>query len=212
MIEFKNVNLHFNDHYILTNFNLLINEKDKVIIKGRSGIGKTTLFNLILGFVCPESGSIYFNKKRITSKSVWEIRRRIAYIAQDTVFGRGIVSDVINRILKYRANSKIDYNSDRLMSLCKKFKIEDSLLNEDIENISGGERQRIAIIMALLLERKVFFMDEATSALDDDLKNIVSDYFCNNSDFTLVVISHDDVWYRQSDIKIYNFEEHQWAR
>ena len=212
VIEFKDVNLQFNNHYILKNFNLLINKSDKVIVKGRSGIGKTTLFNLILGFVRPDSGSIFFNQDKVTAKSAWEIRRHIAYIAQDTVFGRGIVKDIISNILNYKANSSIQYNEDKLHTLCANFRIEKSLLTEDIENISGGERQRIAIIIALLLERKTFLMDEATSALDDELKKIITEYFCLNSGFTLVIISHDDVWYQQADIKTYNFEEHKWVR
>lgn len=74
--------------------------------------------------------------------------------------------------------------------------LEKDILEKDFENLSGGEKQRIGILIALLLEREIFLLDEATSALDAGLKKKVGELFLKHSQWTLFVISHYREWER----------------
>lgn len=78
----------------------------------------------------------------------------------------------------------------------KEFELEKDTLGKNFENLSGGEKQRLGILIALMLGRDIFLLDEATSALDSELKKRVVDHFLKHEDWTLFVISHDKEWER----------------
>jgi len=81
-----------------------------------------------------------------------------------------------------------------------RFELDKSILHSDLSEISGGEKQRIAIIIALLLERKIFLLDEITSALDNESKQSVVDFFLD-LDATVIAVSHDQGWARDGSLK-----------
>jgi putative ABC transport system ATP-binding protein len=89
------------------------------------------------------------------------------------------------------------------------FELPKEILNKNIEELSGGEKQRVAIINALLLQRKIFFLDEITSALDQKLKRKVLDFFLANSNFTVLYISHDDYLPENTNIRILKLSENE---
>ena len=72
--------------------------------------------------------------------------------------------------------------------------LEDDILDKNFQELSGGEKQRIGILIALLLNRDIYLLDEVTSALDVNLKKTVADYFLARENWTLLVISHDREW------------------
>ena len=80
---------------------------------------------------------------------------------------------------------------EKLNELLKYFELESDILEKEIERLSGGEKQRIAIINALLLEREIFLLDEISAALDKKLKIKTLDYFFKNKEYTILSISHD---------------------
>jgi putative ABC transport system ATP-binding protein len=78
----------------------------------------------------------------------------------------------------------------------KELELEKDILEKNFETLSGGEKQRIGILIALMLGRDIFLLDEATSALDSGLKKKVVDNFLKNEDWTVFIISHDKEWER----------------
>ncbi len=78
----------------------------------------------------------------------------------------------------------------------QELELEGNILDKNFQELSGGEKQRIGILIALLLNRDIYLLDEVTSALDMNLKKKVSDYFLSREDLTLLVISHDREWER----------------
>jgi len=76
MFDIQNISKRFSENFVLRNFSFQISRGDKVNITGRSGIGKTTLFRLLLGFEKPDSGTISFEGSVLTDTSVWELRSR----------------------------------------------------------------------------------------------------------------------------------------
>jgi putative ABC transport system ATP-binding protein len=193
MFRLEHLTKQFSDQFVLEDFSFDIQEGEKIIVSGRSGIGKTTLFRLLLGFEQPDSGKIYFENELLTEISVWNLRRRVAYVSQDLNIGRGNLQTFFNETLSLKANAEYKNSSlDELEELLNAFELPDTLLQKNIEELSGGEKQRVAIINALLLKRNIFFLDEITSALDKSLKSKVLDYFLLNPTFTVLSISHDN--------------------
>jgi len=87
------------------------------------------------------------------------------------------------------------------------FELSEDILSKNIEELSGGEKQRIAIINALILNRKIFFLDEITSALDKVLKARTLDYFLQNPDLTVLYISHDSYLPTGVELKTLKLDE-----
>ena len=195
LIKYENIGISFENKRILSGFNLSIKKKQKVLLRGKSGIGKTTLLKMLLGFTKPAEGALYFQNHIIDSKTCWEARKKIAYVAQDTDLGEGKVKNLLNEIFSYKAN-KEKLNPDKLRTFMLELELEDNILDKNFQELSGGEKQRIGILISLLLNRDIYLLDEVTSALDMNLKKKIADYFLAREDWTLLVISHDREWER----------------
>jgi putative ABC transport system ATP-binding protein len=193
VFKLNNVTKQFSEQFVLRDFSFEIRKGDKVIILGRSGIGKTTLFRLLLGFEKPDSGEIYFDDRLVDDDTVWKLRRKVAYVSQDLNIGHGNLQTFFNETLALKANlSSKKPAHESLNALLAYFELPETVLQKNIEELSGGEKQRVAIINALLLRRTIFLLDEITSALDKSLKSKVMDYFLLNPYYTILSISHDN--------------------
>ncbi len=207
VIRFENVAVQFKRKLVFERLNFEVENGDKVLIYGRSGEGKTTIIRLLLGFECPREGRIFFEGQLLDRKTVWDVRKRIAYVSQNLDIGSGRVITLINHILDYRANQSIGPAQTELSGLLEFLRLKESILQESFEKLSGGEKQRILIVIALLLKRSVFLLDEVTSALDSELKERVRDYFVKKDDWTVIVISHDKDWLQRSELKVINLDK-----
>ncbi|WP_432205413.1 ABC transporter ATP-binding protein (plasmid) [Cetobacterium somerae] len=191
MIIFKNIDLKFNDKTVLKNFNLTIEEGEKVLIAGVSGKGKTTLLKILLGFTLPSSGSVFVDDLEINEKNIDKIRSKIGYMPQSTPFFNMNVEKLIHTILNYKQNSNITLNTNKLINTLKEFNLDVGILSKDISQLSGGEKQRLAFVITILLDRKIWVLDEITSSLDQDMKEKVTEYILN-SNKTVILVSHDN--------------------
>lgn len=167
IIEVKNVNFRYNDKdQALDNVSLTINKGDFVCILGHNGSGKSTLAKLIVGLLKANSGSIFINQVELTESTVDELRKNIGIVFQnpDNQFVGVTVKDDIafgleNRLVEREEMlQKIDYYS-KLVSM-------DKFLDYNPEDLSGGEKQRVAIAGILACNPEVIIFDEATSMLD----------------------------------------------
>jgi len=190
MIEFKNIDLTFDEKKVFNGFSMSVDVGEKVLITGKSGSGKSTLLSLLLGFADLDGGEIYIQDKLLTHADISETRKLFAYVNQDVTIRPGKAADVLKQVASFSGN---DYEGGFDEELARLFEFDLSLLNKDTQELSGGERQRLGIILAIMLDRPVFLLDEVTSALDKNLKAKVADYFaeCDN---TVVSISHDREW------------------
>jgi putative ABC transport system ATP-binding protein len=208
LIRYENIGILFENIKVLSGFNLIVKKNQKVLLRGKSGTGKTTLLKMLLGFTKPSEGTIYFRNRTIDSKTCWEARKEIAYVVQDTDLGEGKVKNLLDEIFSYRANKeKLDY--EKLQTFMQELDLEDAILEKNFQELSGGEKQRIGILIALLLNRDIYLLDEVTSALDAKLKKKVADYFLAREDWTLLIISHDREWERDW-MEIIDLETQSW--
>jgi putative ABC transport system ATP-binding protein len=196
IIEYRDLSIIHSHQKVLENFNLIIKEGEKVLIRGKSGTGKSTLFLCLLGLMRPSKGDVYFKDLPVNGNSVSVVRTKIAYVPQDVDVGRDSVNEFFDTIFSYNA---VGFTPDfeKIQRLLEWFELDDSILKKEFKSLSGGEKQRIVLILSLLLERNVFLLDEPTSSLDSSLKSKVVDYFVNDPSLTVIVISHDPQWERE---------------
>ncbi|AKB73543.1 Methionine ABC transporter ATP-binding protein [Methanosarcina lacustris Z-7289] len=193
LIKYENIGISFENKKVLSGFNLSVKKNQKVLLRGKSGTGKTTLLKMLLGFTKPAEGTLYFQNQEIDSRTCWEARKEIAYVVQDTDLGEGKVKNLLNEIFSYKVN-KEKLDPEKLRVFMRELELGDEILNQNFQELSGGEKQRIGILISLLLNRNVYLLDEVTSALDVNLKKKVADYFLSREDLTLMIISHDREW------------------
>lgn len=198
-VEISNLSISFEEKKIFDNFSLKLNKGEKILLQGKSGAGKSTILRCIMGFIQPDRGEIRVFGEKITPKSIWKLRQHIGYVQQEPEIGKGIVRDILLAPISYQANRHLKDNITDLDMLLAKFSLSGEILEKDISMVSGGEKQRIAIISVVLLKRDLYILDEATSALDKENKQSVADFFCSDKKISLIVSSHDPEWVFQVD-------------
>lgn len=192
MINFKNISIKFNNKIVLHNFNLVVNTGEKILISGVSGKGKTTLLKLLLGFSTPNSGSILVDNLELNEQTINIIRNKIGYMPQSTPFLNIKIEKLIHTIFNYKENLKTKLDMNLFIKTLKEFNLDSSILSKDINQLSGGEKQRLAFVIIILLDRKIWVLDEITSSLDQDMKEKVINYILNTNK-TVILVSHDKI-------------------
>ena len=168
MLEIKNITFRYNRRapLILDNINLTLEKGEIGILLGKNGSGKTTLFKNILGIEKPESGSILYDGKELLRLSRRERAGYIAYVPQDIQFGDLTVYDTVlmGRMAYFglRAGKEDEKITEEVLNDMGLTELASRNANE----LSGGERQKIAIARALVQEPKLLIFDEPTGNLD----------------------------------------------
>ena len=207
MIKLENVEIKREDHLLLQNINLSINKGAKTVITGHSGSGKTSLLLAIMGCYKINVGIIKVNSLEVNSHNLDIIRKSIAYIAQEPVLGTENVHDALLLPFTFKANHSNKPELSRIHQLLERVNLKPSILKKNVISISGGEKQRIAIIRAILMKKKIFLVDEATTGLGSVSRKAVIDIF-KNSEYTVLSVSHDPEWIKQQN-EIYQIQDYQ---
>lgn len=194
-LEIDRLTVRLDGQLVLRDFSLALEPGRKALLTGPSGCGKSTVLRCVLGFVVPETGSIRIAGQPLTAESVWRLRRHIAYVGQEPDLGTGIVREILERPFHYHANVALRDNLSRVPELFDEFGLARAFLDKEIGDLSGGEKQRVALVSALLLDREIFLLDEVTSALDRASKQAVADYFESRSDIAALFVAHDPEWF-----------------
>ena len=189
------------DTNTISDLSFTINKGEKVGINGRSGAGKTTLFNLLLGLYSPTSGQITIDGQRLSRENRREWQNAIGYVSQSVFLTD---STIMANIALGCDESNIDM--ERIDKAIKAASLDEFIaslpngLNTRIGEcgalLSGGQRQRIGIARALYKGAEVLFFDEATSSLDNATEQSINEAIValakSNSSLTIVVIAHRD--------------------
>lgn len=192
-IEFKNVDFHYREgENILENISLSINYKESVTFAGRTGVGKTTLFKLILGLLEPSSGSVTLNNIKVCEIPNHEKRKIFGYVEQSFSFIKGSVAEQIS--LKDEKINKEDIEKamkfvglhDYIITLEKGY---DTFASPHL--FSQGQRQLLSIARAIVTLPPIMLLDEITANLDSETEEkIISVLLSASSERTLLSISH----------------------
>ena len=180
----ENLEYSYNSKKVLKELNLSIEKGDKILIVGDNGSGKSTLIKIICTILKPTKGKVLINNKNISSINLSSYRNVFAYAPQEPYLFNTTVKE--NIIFK---NSKIDY--EQYIDLMENFKISD-LSERKIcskNDLSGGEKQKISIIRALLKDSELVILDEPTNHLDRESISFLKQYLVN-IDKTIILITH----------------------
>ncbi|MDY0145212.1 MAG: ATP-binding cassette domain-containing protein [Kiritimatiellia bacterium] len=190
-IEFDQLTLAFDGRTLLQDFSLQVQAGEKVVLAGASGSGKSSLLACLLGFVSPVAGRIAINGETLTPKSIWHLRHSMALVQQEPDIGDQSAEEWIREPFSFHANESLRGNLERLPDLLPRLHLAPGLLRQKGTDLSGGEKQRMAIVAALLLDRPILLLDEPTSALDPDSRLAVYDCLAQIEGKTLLMVSHD---------------------
>jgi putative ABC transport system ATP-binding protein len=190
-IEIRGMTVQVAHQVLFRDLTLRVSKGRKVLISGPSGSGKSTFLKCLLGFTQPSSGRILIEGTELSAATVWRLRRSLAYVAQEPDLGTGTVQEILERPYAYHANSAMRRQLEQVPERLAQFHLAQDILVKDITDLSGGEKQRIALISAILLDRSICFLDEVTSALDRSCRQAVLDVFLGSEDKTVLLVSHD---------------------
>ena len=168
-VEFKHVKFGYDENIIINDFNAKIKPGQKIAIVGPTGAGKTTIVKLLMKFYNLNNGEILIDGKNINELNKKDFRKAFGMVLQDTWVFSGTVMDNI-RYGKLNATdeevkeaAKTAYIDHFIKTLPDGYNME---LNEDTNNISGGQKQLLTIARAILANPKILILDEATSSVD----------------------------------------------
>lgn len=208
-ISFENVSFSYDRDVVISDGSFEIKKNDFVVISGISGIGKSTLFKLLVGVIPPDSGEIYLKadgKKYYSDKYTRSI---FAYVPQGNMLFSGTIRDNIKFINENASDE--DVMKAAAISCADEFIDElplglDTMLLENGHGLSEGQIQRLAIARAMLTDAPVMLLDEATSALDEKTEQKLLDNLKKLSGKTCIIISHKAAAYEicNKELKIEN--------
>lgn len=196
VIEFKNVKFKYSEDedYTLNGLSLKVEPNKKIAIVGKSGNGKSTIFNLLLRYFDSTTGEILIdgiNIKDLTEKSLREnisIIRQAPFLFNLTILENFKLVKPNVTLKEVRKYCKEAYIDDYIMSLPNKY---NTVIGEGGINLSGGQKQRLAIARTLLLNTKIILFDEATSALDNESQEYIKKTINNLvKDHTIIIVAH----------------------
>lgn len=195
LIEIKNLSFGYNDNPVLEDVNLDICKGDYILVIGPNGGGKTTLLKLILGILKPWTGSITFHE---------DITNRLGYVPQYSSFNKNFPITSLDMVLTGCINSR------NFLRKYKKKDIEkaEAILkiiglynkrNENINNLSGGQLQRVLIARALVSDPAVLFLDEPAASIDITSQTNLRDFLDElNEKMSIIVVTHDPTPFAQT--------------
>ena len=190
LLDLQDVSFVNDDKTILKNVSFVVEAGDFISIVGPSGSGKSTLLKLCSHLISPTDGNILYKGVNMNEYIPTELRKSIAYCSQlPYLFGNN-VKENLDFPFSVR---KMPFNEDRVKELFSLFNISFTFLNADVQNLSGGEKQRIALVRTLLFLPEVLLLDEITSALDAENTRMAEDAISslNRDGITVLWITHD---------------------
>lgn len=187
-MEFRLENVRYKD--ILNIDDLRIPDNKTVCLTGKSGSGKTTLMKLLNGMISPDSGNVYADGESVGKMDLVELRRDVTMLQQTPSIFEGTIEHNLNIGRRFAGT---DPATDEEMKRALESVRLNKSLDDNADELSGGEKQRLAFARVLLLSPKVLLLDEPTSALDEDtahdIMRDVLDKFRENGQ-SVIIVTH----------------------
>lgn len=192
LLEINSLSFEIADKKILEDIQFTIEEGEFLSITGPSGSGKSTLLKIIATILSKTSGEILYNGKSIESYEPTEYRKEVSYCFQSPVLFGETVQD--NLAFPYVIR-QMEFDEVKAVAYLKTVGLPEDYLNKPITSLSGGEKQRIALIRNVLFPPKILLLDEVTSALDEENRQIIWRWLHDlrqKTEMTILMISHNE--------------------
>lgn len=202
MIKADNITISYNDLTPLQDFSFEIPTNAKCVLTGPSGKGKSSLLNSIAGFVTPTKGKLYIQDLEINEHNIAQIRKTISYLPQELNIDLPSCKQLLYYPFTFKVNKSIKPTDNEVKQILEKLLLPADILEKQLSEISGGQKQRLALASILLLKRPILLLDEPTSALDDASTNAVIDTIQALKQVTVISASHDSRWIEKMNLSI----------
>ncbi|ACB84723.1 ABC transporter ATP-binding protein [Natranaerobius thermophilus] len=193
--------VHYKD--ILSINELTLPEKKVSCIIGESGSGKTTLLKLLNQLISHDGGEIWFQNHLIEKWDPITLRRNVVMVPQTPVITSESIRENLN--LGATMSDQSPKDDEELKNVLEFMKL-DKNLNQNADNLSSGEKQRLSLARVMLMDPSVFLLDEPSSALDEDLEDLIISKFIDyavNKNKTVIMVTHSKkIGQKQSDVLI----------
>lgn len=176
---------------ILKNTNLDIEKGAYLTVVGPSGSGKSTFMRILASMISPTSGQVLFNGQPLNTFEPTEYRQKVSYaFQQPTLFGKTVRE---NLVFPFEVR-KQELDESKMIANLEMVNLNETYLDKSVNDVSGGEKQRIALIRNLIFPPEVLITDEVTAGLDAENKNIVHRMLneFNQRGLTILRVTHDE--------------------
>ena len=192
-IVFSDVSFGYTEQPVIHNFNMEALKNIKIALLGKNGSGKTTIAKLLLGFYKNYSGSIRINGIELKNISLSDLRNRVGIVAQNIILFSGTLLDNIRYIAPELEESEIISALDKAgLDISEFSEGLQTMISENGKNLSGGQRQKIALARMIVKNPDVMIFDEATSNLDSITSDLLKKSICTLfSEKICIIITHD---------------------
>ncbi len=206
MIELHELTVVLGGKKIINRLSFCVEEGEKVAIAGESGVGKTTLLNVILGFTSFTEGSVKVFGKTLNSEHIQDIRSQIAWMPQELGLQVANMHELQAVLFQFKKNRNYKPDKEKLEAIMDEFGLAKSILNQNFTALSGGQKQRAIMAVCVLLKKPLLLLDEPTSALDNKSIACISAYIKKMEHLTVLSTSHNHQWLDQCD-KVININQ-----
>ncbi|NEG68697.1 iron ABC transporter ATP-binding protein FetA (plasmid) [Pantoea agglomerans] len=165
LLDVKDVAFSVGDRQLLKPVSLQLYQGDYVLLTGPSGSGKSTFLKILASLITPTSGQIFFRNSEITTLKAEDYRQQVSYCFQTPqLFGQTVYD---NLALPWQIRRQKPQR-DKLVAALESVNLSPDMLNKPVEQLSGGEKQRVGLLRNLQFMPEVLLLDEVTSALDEE--------------------------------------------
>ena len=194
LLKLEKISLYFGKRKILEDLNLNLNHGEILGLLGPNGVGKSTIFNIIIGLLKPDYGSVLIEKKNVTNEPIFYRTKKykISYVPQHGGYFHDLTLRENLKAISEMVIEDKKLRDERINLLISKFELE-SLQNIKAEFLSGGQKKRLVISLSLLNNPKILLLDEPFAALDimtiKNLQQIIVDLQMHNN-ISIILCDH----------------------
>ncbi len=202
MIVAEGITYVVQDRALLRDLSFRIAPGERVVFTGPSGSGKSTLLKLLQGFLAPQTGTIFIQGRELTPSSAPSLRHLMAWLPQSSLPETTSVREALAHPFRFRHNRSLTPEEREIHERLEMLRLSPAILEQSLLQVSGGEKQRLGILLCFLLRRPLLLLDEPTSSLDEASKEAVVRFVMENPSLTVLSTSHDPFWVGKNDREV----------
>jgi putative ABC transport system ATP-binding protein len=198
IIKCENLAFSYENETVFTDLNFRVNSGENIALTGPSGRGKSTLLNILAGFLPDFQGRLELFGMTLNAENIRKIRTKIAWLPQETALTFSSVKEALTGVFEFKENADSKPDDATIESILRQFELPKKIMQKAFSELSGGQRQRILLASAFLSQKPLIILDEPNSALDEALKQKITDTVLQH-DAAVLASVHDPYWINKSD-------------